>query len=293
MNDAMDGLQHHLDAFLGHLHRARRYADNTIAAYRNDLSQLLAFLSSRRPGSVNTWLEVTQPVVDEYVAYLHQQDYAPSTVARKIAAVKSFFHYLTAEHIIDHNPAGQLDSPRVKKNPPKALPPADVVRLLSVATRATGPKALRDQAILQLLYATGMRVTELVSLQVGDVDLEAGVVTCCERSGGSRQVPIDPEAIACLSIYLAAGRAELVRDPDERALFLNHRGRQLTRQGLWLIIKTYAQEANLDVEVTPHTLRHSFAAHLLHNGADLREVQKRLGHANISTTQIYTQVGED
>jgi integrase/recombinase XerD len=170
------------------------------------------------------------------------------------------------------------------------LTPKDTERLLLAATRAPSPKGLRDRAILELLYATGMRVTELVSLQVGDLDLERRAVTCQRQSDRERQIPIHDGAIESLSQYITIGRAQLAKNEDEDALFLNHRGRRLTRQGLWLIVKACAQEANIDVDVTPHTLRHSFAAHLLRSGADLREVQHRLGHANISTTQVYTQI---
>ncbi|GAB4443783.1 MAG: tyrosine recombinase [Anaerolineae bacterium] len=289
----MDELEQSLNQFLQHLADERQYSENTIAAYRNDLKQLLRFLCKAEPAQPGVWADVTAFMVETYVSFLHQRDYAPSTVARKIAAVKSFFSYLHYTRAIRANPAAQLDSPKVQKNLPKALSADDIARLLSAPTRASGPKAIRDRAILELLYATGMRVTELVSLAVDDLDLEQGTVTCHSAAGQRRKMPIGDGAMETLANYITSGRALLVKDAAERALFVNHRGQKLTRQGLWLIIKGYAQEANLEVEVTPYILRHSFAAHLLHSGADLHEVQERLGHANISTTQVYTQVADE
>lgn len=286
-------MEQQLTLFLADLADKRQYSENTIAAYRNDLNQLLKFLHDSKFPVVDAWADVSAPIIEEYVASLRARDYTSSTIARKIAAMKSFFHYLNAQHILSDDPTAGLDSPKVKKNPPRALAPEDINRLLTATTRATGPKALRDRAILQLLYATGMRVTELVSLQLEDLDLGAGVVVCQSRAGRDREMPLDAGAVVCLSEYLDSARPQLATEDSGNALFLNHRGQQLTRQGLWLIIKAYAQEANLDVEVTPHTLRHSFAAHMLHNGADLREVQKRLGHANLSTTQIYSQMVDE
>jgi integrase/recombinase XerD len=283
-------MEQQLGRFLSYLSDVGRYSDNTIAAYRNDLNQLLAFLKGVDYVPIRSWADVTPTIVDEYMGLLRRRDYASSTIARKIAAVKSFFHYLYAERIITQDPTSGLDSPKVKRNPPKTLTPKDTERLLLAATRAPSPKGLRDRAILELLYATGMRVTELVSLQVGDLDLERRAVTCQRQSDRERQIPIHDGAIESLSQYITIGRAQLAKNEDEDALFLNHRGRRLTRQGLWLIVKACAQEANIDVDVTPHTLRHSFAAHLLRRGEDLREVQHRLGHANISTTQVYTQM---
>ncbi len=287
----MGDLEKPLAHFLKYLVDERRYSENTIAAYHNDLSQLLNFV--RSIGHVYAWNDVTASIVDEYVLFLRQRDYASSTVARKIAAVKSFFHYLNVKWVLKHDPTVQLDSPKVQKNLPRTLSPDDIERLLLATTHVAGPKAVRDRAILELLYATGMRVTELVSLRVADLDMEQRLVTCHGRAGKGRQIPISDGALECLVHYIEAGRAQLVKDSEEQALFLNHRGQPLTRQGLWLIIKAYAQEANLDIDVTPHTLRHSFATHLLHSGADLREVQERLGHANISTTQVYTHVVEE
>jgi integrase/recombinase XerD len=232
-----------------------------------------------------------------------EKSYASSSVARKVAAVKSFFKYLAKQDLIDTNPAKKVESPKVEKRLPQPLSPAEAARLLRAPLQEAeaeseaaeeGPtaKQLRDAALLRTLYATGMRVTEVVSLQVKDVDLDEDQIRCGENDD-ARALPIDDPTHAILDAYLENGRPRLLKDEAETALFLNHRGQQLTRQGLWLIIKSYAQAADLDTPVTPHTLRHSFAAHKLEEGKDLKEVQRLLGHANISTTQIYTQLEED
>ncbi|MCA9916490.1 MAG: tyrosine-type recombinase/integrase, partial [Anaerolineales bacterium] len=211
---------------------------------------------------------------------------------RKVAAVKSFFNYLHSNQLIDENPTTDIDSPKVKKRLPKTLSSEEVERLLQAPSHKKSPKNLRDMALLNMLYSTGMRVTEVVSLQLEDVDIENNVLYCPGKEDHVRELPFDQYTKDILENYIEEGRPFLVKDKDETAMFLNHRGQQLTRQGLWLIIKAYAKEAELSVAVTPHTLRHSFAAHKLNSGSDLQEVQKLLGHANISTTQIYTQLEE-
>jgi integrase/recombinase XerD len=224
---------------------------------------------------------------------MKDKPYASSSVARKVAAVKSFFNYLFARGIIEENPTTEIDSPKVRKRLPKTLSAEDVARLLEAPTQKKTPKHLRDAALLTMLYATGMRVTEVVSLRMDDIDLEEEVLYCAGKDGEMRQLPFDDSTKEVLLTYMEEGRPHLVKDKEEEALFLNHRGQQLTRQGLWLIIKSYAKKANLSADVTPHTLRHSFAAHKLESGTELEKVQELLGHANISTTQIYTQLTDD
>jgi integrase/recombinase XerD len=283
-------MEDQLAAFLEYLEHESHYSENTIAAYRNDLTQFLNYLADYP--NINSWAAVDAPTVAQYVEEIKEQPYASSSVARKVAAVKSFFHYLFARAILSEDPTADLDSPKVKKRLPKTLSAEDVERLLEAPRKRKGPKNLRDSALLALLYATGMRVTEVVSLTLSDIDLDASVLYCAGKEG-ARELPFDRDTRRLLQLYLEEGRPHLVKDKDETALFLNHRGQQLTRQGLWLIIKAYANQAELSSEVTPHTLRHSFAAHRLTNGTDLREVQQLLGHANISTTQIYTQLTAD
>jgi integrase/recombinase XerD len=296
-------LEDELDRFLEALAAAENYARNTVSAYRNDLSQLVDWLKQRRP-PVSAWPEVSTEVLGEFVDHLRAvqvsgrhgavKPVAVSTVARKIAAIKSFFNYLTASHAIDIDAAVGLETPKIARRTPKTMTSADVVRLLNAPGSGNSPKVLRDHALLELLYATGMRVSELVALQLGDIDLMQGSVRVCGHAGNpaggkERQVPINEAATLAVQVYVARGRAGLVKsEPAPTDLFLNQRGQALTRQGMWLIIKDYAARAGLPYEVTPHTLRHSFAAHMLRDHkASLPDIQRRLGHANISTTQIY------
>ncbi len=183
-----------------------------------------------------------------------------------------------------------MDSPKVKKQLPRPIKPEEIERLLAAPVATKSSKSARDKALMEVLYATGMRVTELVSLNLQDVDVDQRMVICGAGSKRSREVPIYPAAGAALAYYLEHGRPKLINDEADEALFLNHRGQRLTRQGLWLIIKRYVKQVDIKGVVTPHTLRHSFAAHMLNAGAGLREVQERLGHANLSTTQVYRQV---
>jgi integrase/recombinase XerD len=285
-------MEDQLTAFLTFLTTERNYSENTIAAYHNDLSQFMKWLQANHP-EINNWVNVPYEVVFQYSEALKKQSYTPSSVARKVAAIKSFFHFLLARGYIGSDPTTNLESPKVKKRLPKTLSAADIDRLMTVPTQKQTPKNLRDSALLHVLYSTGMRVTEAVSLRLSDVNLPDSELSVLGKDSRVRELPLDEITRDILANYLEEGRPHLIKDKDEKALFLNHRGRQLTRQGLWLIIKAYAEKANLDVKVTPHTLRHSFAAHRLNSGADLREVQQLLGHANISTTQIYSQLQEE
>lgn len=285
-------MEEQLQAFLTFLRQEYNYSNNTIAAYKNDLNQFVKFVKKGYP-ALTAWTAVSEEVVQAYVDSMKQKSYASSSVARKVAAVKSFFNYLDTQGIISENPTNDIDSPKVKKRLPKTLTSEDVERLLEAPTQKKTPKNLRDTALLNLLYSTGMRVTEVVSLQLEDVDLQNEILRCPSKEDQVRELPFDDVTRQVLVEYLEEGRPYLSKDKDESALFLNHRGQQLTRQGLWLIIKAYARQANLSTAVTPHTLRHSFAAHKLNSGSNLQEVQKLLGHANISTTQIYTQITEE
>ncbi|TEU12631.1 MAG: site-specific tyrosine recombinase XerD [Anaerolineales bacterium] len=285
-------MQEQIRQFLDFLAVEQGYSENTIAAYRNDLSQFARFLAEMdRP--ITSWAEVGKDGIVNYILHLKEREYTSSTVARKVAAIKSFFHFLLAEGIIEDDPTATLDSPKVKKRLPKALSHDLVNRLLAEAGKYSTPKGKRDKALLELLYATGMRVSELVLLNIDDVNLASANVRCFGKGAKERIIPIYDQAIYSLEEYLQKGRPRLVKDSKEKALFLNHRGKRLTRQGLWLIIKRYADKIGMASEITPHTLRHSFATHMLSGGAGLHEVQKLLGHANISTTQIYTHVNSE
>lgn len=280
-----------IQEFLDYITEDKGYSPNTLAAYRNDLAQFADHVEGR----VSRWGEVSRDTIVDYImAMKSEQEYASSTVARKVAAIKSFFHYLVSRGDLEDDPTATLDSPKVRKRLPKAISPENMERLLAKPAQEDSPKALRDRALLEVLYATGLRVTELISLNVADVNLASGSVRVIRpKDKKERLVPIYERAVEPLQEYLERARIQLLRDPEEPALFLNHRGERLTRQGLWLIVKHYVREVGIMEEVTPHTLRHTFAAHLLDKKADLEYVQELLGHANISTTQMYVQMGKD
>jgi integrase/recombinase XerD len=279
--------------FLHFMSVERSASSNTIDAYRNDLLQFRTYLAAKNlNGSNMDWRRVSKDVILGFVEDLRRRRYAEATVARKVAAVKSFFQFLQAEGTIQANPTETLESPRVGKTLPKALSVRQVDDLLEQPARRKTPEALRDRAMLELLYATGLRVTELVSLDLDNISLEsrAPSVRCLGKGAKERAIPIHEQAVGALVGYLNAGRPRLTKNKKQRALFLNRRGERLTRQGLWLLLRGYATAAGIQDEVTPHTLRHSFATHMLRGGASLRSVQEMLGHANISTTQTYTKV---
>lgn len=281
-------MRHHIAMFLEHIEAELGYSANTLSAYRNDLRQFATYMEHSEPDE--PWPTVGKDALVRFVLHLKEREYSPATVARKTAAAKSFFHFLVSEGLVRDDPTATLDAPRVRKRLPRTLAPDEIERLLAAPTGEEGAKGLRDAALLEVLYATGMRVTELVSLDVEDVNLASGTVRCFGKGAKERVIPMHPRAVDALEAYLDRGRVAYLRDPQQRALFLNPRGTRLTRQGLWLIIKDYVEKAGVEADVTPHTLRHSFATHLLDGGAGLREVQKLLGHSNVSTTQVYTHV---
>lgn len=285
-----------IEQFLEYLVEEKDCTPNTIAAYRNDTTQFVEFLDSYRSPSgkiISQWSDVDATVAQSYLLYLKERRYASSTMARKFAAVKSFIDYLTQKGFVPEDPTEALEAPRVQKSPPRSINHEEVERLLSAPAGINTPRALRDKALMETLYATGMRVTELVSLDLKDIDPEAGTITCGETEARRRVLPIYDQARWALEEYIEKGRPQMRIKNDESALFLNHRGQRLTRQGLWLIIKRYVEDAGIDEPVTPHTLRHSFATHQLEKGVGLREIQSRLGHANISTTQVYRQAASN
>lgn len=287
-------MREQIEAFLASLRDEKGYSNNTIVAYRNDLGQFADFLTNS--AGVAAWPQVGNGHLDHYVDSLrNDHQYASATVARKVAAAKSFFRFLMNQGAIDQDPSANLNSPKVRKYLPTSISESEVERLLQAPAENTSMHGQRDRALLELLYATGMRVSEVVALDVSDIDLDSGAVHCATRGAKHRErmIPIYRRAQEALRRYLAKGRTRLLKDDSEAALFLNHRGRRLTRQGLWLIIKRYVEEAGIKTPVTPHTLRHSFATHLLHGGADVREVQGLLGHANVSTTQVYTHLNQE
>jgi len=281
-----------IDSFLDYLALEKGFSENTIAAYRNDLHQLAGFVEEEaaKRGTIPPWAAFDRQAMMTYMLDLKGRGYAATTVARKVAAIKSFFGFMVADGILKQNPTEGVSSTKVGKSLPKPISIEQVHRLLAEPAKLSTPEAKRDKAMLELLYATGMRVSELVSLNMADLDAEGGYVRCFGKGHKERLIPVHERAVGAVKEYLDGVRPRLARHSEEKALFLNRRGERLTRQGLWQILKGYAKSAELGAEITPHTLRHSFATHMLSGGADLRSVQELLGHANISTTQVYTHL---
>ena len=278
--------------FLNYLKVEKGFSQNTIVAYRNDLNQLAGFIEEEaaKSGSIPPWASFGRQSMLSYLLDLRQRNYATTTVARKVAAARSFFSFMVAEGIIKANPIQEVRSPKIGKSLPKPISFSQVRLLLEQPSKLSTPEAKRDKAMLELLYASGMRVSELVSLNLSDVDLEGGYVRCFGKGNKERVIPIYEQAGLVVKEYIKDTSPELVHNDDERCLFLNPRGDRLTRQGFWQKLKEYAKSANLEPEVTPHTLWHRFATHMLNGGAYLRSVQEVLGHAHISTTHVYTNL---
>jgi integrase/recombinase XerD len=284
-----------VERFLNYLIVEKGFSQNTVAAYRNDLHQMADFAGEEagRRGTFPSWEGFNRQVFLGYLLDLKERGYVPTTQARKLAAAKSFFKFMVEEGDLKTNPTQGVDSPRLGKSLPKPIPISSVFRLLEEPAKHNGLEAKRDKAMLELLYASGMRVSELISLDLNDVDVLNGSVRCFGKGRKERLIPIAPRAAASVTEYIKEIRPKLAHDDKEKALFLNPRGERLTRQGFWQKIKEYAKAAELDTQISPHTLRHSFATHMLSGGADLRSVQELLGHANISTTQVYTRLSSE
>lgn len=281
-----------VEDFLRYLSVEKGFSGNTTAAYRNDLQQLTAFVEDKKAFR-HGWAGVDRNTLLSYLLSLRERSYSAATLARKTAATKSFFTFLTSDGIIPSNPTENIGSPKVGRALPKALSVEDVDELLEQPAKHTTPGGKRDQAMLELLYATGMRASELISLNLEDVNLGAGYARCLGKGSKERIIPIHQNAVTAINGYLKEGRPKLASSLSGHALFLNQRGGRLTRQGLWLILKAYAKEAGITAEVTPHIIRHSFATHLLREAAPVRHVQELLGHANIASTQVYTHLSSE
>ncbi len=286
-----------VSSFLQHLIVEKGFSQNTSSAYRNDLSQFAEFLQQNGVGggkgsdSVD-WTAVDIDTLNHYITDLRERKgYRNATSARKVASVKSFFGFLAENAIITEDPTESLGTPKVGRSLPKYLSEEEVGRLLDEGYKPATNEGQRDAVMMELLYATGLRVGELVSLNVGDVNAEESYVRCLGKGSKERIVHLYPKALQELKKYMKQSRLVMLgKRKDEQALFVNHRGERLTRQWVWSVLKNYAQSAGIKSSITPHTLRHSFATHLLQNGASLRHVQELLGHSSISTTQVYTHL---
>jgi integrase/recombinase XerD len=272
------------DQFINYLRIELGLADNTVQAYSRDLIRFFQFLEKKKL----TPLEVSKDQITEYTSIIGRR-LSSRSVARNISAVRSFFRFLVSEGRIKSNPTRLVETPRVSMRLPGVLSQADVEHLLSQPD-VSRPIGQRDMAMLEILYATGLRVSELVNLKTQDLNLEAGYVRTLGKGSKERVIPMGEKAVAAVKEYLSSARIRLTKGTNSPYLFLTFRGRPMTRQGFWKIIKKYGRQALIKKKLTPHSIRHSFASHLLDAGADLRSVQVMLGHADISTTQIYTHV---
>ena len=283
-------------AFLDYLTSERGLSGNTVAAYGSDLNQLVDLMEER--GFKAGWDSMDISLLTNYALELQERGYSATTRARKIASLKSMFNFLVEEGVVEEDPTESLSSPRIGRALPKSLSEEEMALLLREAYAGETVEARRDVAMIELMYASGMRVSELVSLAVGDLNVREKYVRCLGKGFKERLINLHDQAVDTVDAYLAEVRPEILapRGKDgekEDALFLNHRGERLTRQGFWLILKGYGRRAGIRTPITPHTLRHSFATHMLRGGAPLRYLQELLGHASISTTQVYTHLAED
>lgn len=281
-------MEKEISSFITYLHNVKNTSNNTEMSYKRDLEKVRVFLEGK---GVTEIKKVTSEQLTEYVTYLEENKFAAATVSRNIASIKAFYHFMMEENMVEEDVSDALKAPKIEKKVPEILTTEEVVRLLE-QPNGTSPKEIRDKAMLELLYATGIRVTELITLKVTDVNLQMGFITCKDRTK-ERAIPFGMAAKVALSKYLDGTREEMLEIKDSDVLFANCSGQPMSRQGFWKLIKYYAKKADIKADITPHTLRHSFAAHLVENGADLRSVQEMLGHSDISTTQIYANMNHN
>lgn len=280
-------MQKIIEEFILQLHNEKNTSSNTEVSYKRDLTKLTEYLKNK---NINDITLITKEDLNEYITYLNQLGRAATTVSRSIASMKAFFGYLYDINVIESNPTYGLKAPKIVKKMPEVLSVNEVDALLKQPSRNT-PKELRDKSMLELLYATGMRVTELITLKIEDVNIKQEYIICRDRKK-NRMIPFGTEAKNALVHYMNSGRNKLLGDnSNSHVLYPNCSGGEMSRQGFWKLIKSYGRKAGIKAEITPHTLRHSFAAHLVDNGADLKAVQEMLGHSDISTTQIYMTSG--
>lgn len=277
------------EKFINYIRCDRELSENTIESYKRDLYQFNDYLIHNN--TYDDLNDISKTAVITYMIYLQKKGRANSTIARSLASLRTFYQYLLNEGLIKSDPTSNLKSPRQEKKLPTILTLDEVDILLNQPDISTA-KGTRDKAMLELLYATGIRVSELISLNYEDVNLNVGIIVSSRDCSNERIIPIGKLCIKSLEDYIEIYRDKSIKNNEEKTLFVNYHGEKLTRQGFWKIIKSYTKKTNIGKKITPHTLRHSFAVHLLQNGADLKSVQEMLGHADISTTQIYTKVNK-
>lgn len=276
-----------VESFLDFLQKDKKLSDNTLQSYNRDIKLYCNYLEENDLDPVKT----SEEDLTEYLKSLKENGKAVSTVSRNLASLRSFYQYLYRTKVVSEDPTVNLESPKIERKLPKVLT-SEQVELLLEQPKCVDLKGYRDKAMLELVYATGIRVTELISLNINDVNIENGYIKCAGKTK-ERIIPIGTLAVNALKEYIDRSRNILLKDENDQALFVNVNGHRLTRQGFWKIIKQYKTQANIDIDITPHTLRHSFAVHLLENGAELRAIQEMLGHSDISSTQVYAQIGQN
>jgi len=275
-----------ISAYENHLTKVKKASNNTVSSYMRDIRQFSAWLQQNAGVTI---LNVTQTDICRYLDHIQQQGKSGATASRTLASLKNFYNYVVSSGFLENSPiTSSIHVERGEKKLPQVLTGREVELLLAQPS-STDPKGLRDKAMLEIMYATGMRVTELIDLNVDDINLDLGIVKCCSNKK-NRSIPLYPAALKAVGLYMREVRMAMVSDPSERALFVNVGGVRMSRQGFWKILKHYQVKAGIEKEITPHTLRHSFAVHLLENGADLGSLQELMGHSDISSTQMYTHM---
>ena len=276
-------MEEQLNLFFGFLENEKKVSTNTLQSYKRDLKQFEKYIQENE----ENYAELTNEGIKTYIKHMQEIGKKPSTISRGLASIRSFYQYEAKNKAVKSDPTDGIQSPKIEKRVPSILTSNEVALLLD-QPKNVNLKGTRDKAMLEFAYATGMRVTEIISLNVEDINLETGYATC--RNGKKeRTVPIGNMSLKALKDYMVNARNTMIKDENEKALFVNVNGERLTRQGFWKIIKYYKEQAHIEKDITPHVLRHSFATHLLQNGADLKAIQTMLGHSDISSTQVYMQ----
>ena len=280
-------MEEQLNLFFGFLENEKKVSLNTLQSYKRDLKQFEKYLQENE----ENYAELTDEGIKTYIKYMQEIGKKPSTISRGLASIRSFYQYEAKNKAVKSDPTDGIQSPKIEKRVPSVLTSNEVALLLD-QPKNVNLKGTRDKAMLEFAYATGMRVTEIISLNVDDINLETGYATC--RNGKKeRTVPIGNMSLKALKDYMVNARNTMIKDENEKALFVNVNGERLTRQGFWKIIKYYKEQAHIEKDITPHVLRHSFATHLLQNGADLKSIQTMLGHSDILSTQVYMQFQDE
>lgn len=276
-------MEKQIKLFLDFLQNEKKLSSNTLQSYSRDINQYEEYLTKNR---IN-YTKVDNEQINEYLNHLQEMGKKTSTISRNLASIRSFYQYLIRVKKVKHNPTENIQSPKVEKRTPSVLTSQEIELLLD-QPKDVDLKGTRDKAMLEVAYATGMRVTEIISLDIEDVNIEEGYVAC-KAGNKQRNIPLGSLSIKALKEYIEDARPIMIKEEDEKSLFVNVNGKRLTRQGFWKIVKFYKEQAHITKDITPHVLRHSFATHLLQNGADLKAIQTMLGHSDISSTQVYMQ----